>query len=434
MGRTAMMFVICFNVIFMVMGFTMSDVSSRAYVRYTNYYKHEESQYVVQSAVNMGIARIFNGGNCDTNWTPPAGNIQLQGTDDFFTLNRQISGQFRDTITIIAGGTCGGFHDTSIVTLIRRSFSQFTNYSVNEGGLPWIKGDTCFGRYHTQDYIYLDGQNPNAATFMKMATTKLGKSGTGVGNFYGGYASGVDNPLPSSCAEVISQTGKTWSADTYIQFFANGQVAVNTGGTSWTTGTRTVYANIGALTSTNVALVNGGGDLHVKGTLSGQITLGCVGSGHVYLDSSLVYNVAPVLSNGTANPACTDMLGIVADGDFQIPERFNGATSGSNYLVDLKVDGSIFSRTGGIIADNYAGRAIGTFTAEGGLQLYQRKSVGTHDSNGNRTSGFAKNFHEDPRLSSMAPKAYPSTKVFQVCKWFESAKTTSAFWDNELIY
>jgi hypothetical protein len=59
MGRTSLMLVIAFNVIFMAMGFRLSDASSSAYQKYSAYAVLEQASLAVESGANIAISDAF---------------------------------------------------------------------------------------------------------------------------------------------------------------------------------------------------------------------------------------------------------------------------------------------------------------------------------------------------------------------------------------
>ena len=196
----------------------------------------------------------------------------------------------------------------------------------------------------------------------------------------------------------------------------------------------TTYASISALTSSGVLLVQNA-DLHVKGSLNGKITLGCVdtvngskvnsGLSKVWIDGQLTYHTPPP-STIDPNPTvpCTDMLGLVATNNIMVSEFINhdNRTTGSGKtlknlgtpLANVTINASMFSQTGGFGAENPQGRdADGTLKIVGGLQQHQRNIVGYGTS-----SGFLKDYDFDNDLNSGSPVGYPKTP-FVVQAWVD---------------
>jgi len=161
----------------------------------------------------------------------------------------------------------------------------------------------------------------------------------------------------------------------------------------------------------NGTIVTYKGNLHMKGIVKGQLTVGALGSsgggyGNVYLDDNIVYSVDPTLSS------CTDLLGICADNSVVIREN---TANNSN----IRIQGALFCRTGGFTAQNYNTRPLsGTIFLTGGIQQYQREPVGKY-SGSVLTNGFDKNIRYDNRLADMSPPYYPTTKNLEILSWYE---------------
>jgi len=402
-----------FNVIFMVMGFNLSTITTMAYDKYTKYYEMEQAVYCVGSGINIAVGAFYK----DTGWIPSTSDYTFMGGSTFH-IDKTWPGP--DSITLMARGYYATLAETSIVGLKRGKFSEYAIYSVNENGIYWITGDTCRGPLHTEDQLNVSG-NP---VFLGKVTTKLGlyKNPSSSKPQFAGYKSGISQALPSSCAEVISlgsSGGQSYSnKNVWIDFYPDGKIAVRTP----TSGsTRTIYDNVSSLTSNGVVLVKNG-DLHIKGTLNGRITLGCTGTGKVYLDSSIVYATDPK----SISPRCDDMLGIVADKDILITDNSNN----TNPAVGVTINASLFSRTGGLQAENYASRDVsGKLKVVGGIQQKNRNPVGTFYIGGAIASGFQKDYDFDKRLQTDAPVGYPALQKFTVMSWYERTNFPDSYFE-----
>jgi hypothetical protein len=346
------------------------------------------------------------------------------------------------------------------------SFAQYVFYSVNEQSINWMDNEVCRGRLHTQDYLYVSGH----PLFKGKVTTKKGiKNVSGSGTYEQGN-SYADISIPTDLAAlksygVAAAGGKFYNGlDVYVEFLASGQVTVRTapantgilttGGTkagdvwAYSTSSSTImttakyggaqaqkcstYANVAALTSSGVLLVQNG-ELHVKGVLNGQITLGCIdslksngtntGLSSVWLDGSITYNQLPPCSQFPTRTS-DDMLGIVATNNIMI-SQYNNHASASGELNNVTLDASLFSQTGGFGAENYNSRPNdGTLHIVGGIQQNTRSAVGT----GSGTTGFTKDYDWDDNLVRMQPKGYPKTP-FVVQSWVDNTSIPSRFWD-----
>jgi hypothetical protein len=435
--------VIGFNIIFMTMGFRLSQYASDAYEKYCRYYQIEQTQYVAQSATNIALSGIYIAQllNPGSKWAAPTGTVTLPNTfangGASFTVAVDSTISIKhDTVQVSINATYAGIKATTVVDFARSSFTQYAMYNVNENGIYWITGDTCEGALHTQDFLYVSG-NPY---FKGEVTTGKGLSKLNGSadhpTFAGGYHTGVNQPLPTDVTDVKAlgrATGATGGKDwvhtgTYptpskveLLFKNTGEiyatVTPQTGSSSYGTPVTTKYNNIAALAPNGVVLVENM-EVRIKGVVSGNVTIGSVGTNScVFIDSSVVYGNAggvtpPKNADGTVNSACTATLGIVADNDVMITDN---ADNGNNVTIDA----AIFSLKGGFGAEHYDTRSIdGTIKLVGAVQAYDRNPVGTF-SGGSIIHGFQKNYDYDSRLQDSPPLGYPQTTNFAVKNWFE---------------
>ncbi len=405
MGRTSLLMVMGFNILFAAMGFNLSRVAVNAYDNYTSYYNRSVSHHIASSAANIAASQI-----CFTpNWRTGYSNIPLEGGTFSVSVVDLGPGQIKVTATSTYNSV------TSEVDLVLglTKFSKFAYYSNIEGAIYWITGDTVWGPFHTQQKINVSG-NP---VFYGKATSKNGISKNPTSSkpqFFGGYQSGVDISLPADLSQIrgFAQTGGSYfnNQDVYLKFNPDGTATYRIG--SWTA--IPAYTVALSTLAPNGVLVADNANLHLKGILKGQMTISALGSsgaakGNVYIDSSVVYNSNP--SNTTGS---TDMLGIVCDNNVIVSDNAN-----NNTAAGVTIQASILSRSGGLTAENYNTRpAGGTLTLLGGLQQYQRGPVGTF-SGSTIVSGFHKNYRYDTRLMVSSPPLYPSTGTYEVLSWYE---------------
>jgi hypothetical protein len=327
------------------------------------------------------------------------------------------------------------------------SLSQYVMYTESEkiGTQPiyWYTGDICRGTFHTQDYVYING-NP---IFEGKVTTKQGLSfknpKTDKPVFQQGYTKGVDIPLTKTDFADLNALGTSGGASsfyngvaTYVEFRSDGKVVVRTGSNGWTESKTTmnplatppvpyckVYSSVAELTSTTVLLVKNA-PLHVKGTLDGKMTLGALGTGSaVWLDSSVVYKDRPPCSQNPTNVS-DDLLGIVADYDIQVTKNSNNCDK----TKGVTLNASIFSRYGGFGADQYSSRGdCGYLRVVGGIQEHERNPVGQ---SGSSFNGFLKDYSFDYNLRREAPAGYPKTPPI-VQNWVDNTIIPNWFWKDD---
>ena len=409
MGRSSIIMVMGFNVIFALMGFSLSRVSSDALKNYAVYYTTSQVHNIAASAANIACNQIF----FTPNWRDGYSNIPYGGGSYSVQVrdlpNRRIQITARATMQGPNAATGSYENKTSTIVIVMQpsSFSKFGYYSAVEGSIYWITGDTVWGPFHTQDRLRVSG-NP---VFMGKATAKKGlikSPSSSQPEFHGGFQSGVSINLPSDMNPMkgAAQAGGHYTSgvDVSITLNADGTVTYQEGANPAQTVPLSTYAP-------NGVVVVDGGNVHLKGTLSGRLTIGCLeggnsSKGNVWLDDDVVYSKSP------SDPTCNDMLGIATDNNVWIAD--NAANNS-----DININASIFCRDGGFGAENYSTRPIsGTINLTGGIQQYKRNAVGTF-SGGSINHGFHKNYRYDNRLLTDLPPEYPTTGSYEIVSWYE---------------
>ncbi|MGD1044742.1 MAG: hypothetical protein ABR936_05365 [Bacteroidota bacterium] len=437
----------------------MSRRASDAYIKYNSYYEIEQAQLVAESVTNIAISGIYTTTLAYPGkiWSSPTGTVTFpqtfaNGQGSFTVYIDSSKFATKDTMQMIVDASYAGIDAQTTVDFDRVSFSVYAMYNVNENGVYWTTGDTCKGRLHTQDYLYVTG-NPY---FKGPVTTGKGlKKQNGSSDhptFAGGYQSPVNEPMPPDLTNVktmgrqtTAPAGKDYvdtgnlTAGTPIQenieLYKNGSVAVTeytskkVGSTTTVTKVTTVYTSIAAWAPDGVVLVENM-PVHVQGVLNGQLTISAVGTGSaIYIDSSIVYSVPPENSDGSANTNCKSMLGLVTDNNVIITDVPVDPITGNNLPSvnnsDVYLNASIFCLTGGFSAQNYGSRGLdGTIFLVGGIQQNVRGTVASLSGN-NVSSGFHKNYDYDKRLTQQSPIAYPGTMNWKVMNWYETTATTN---------
>ena len=157
-------------------------------------------------------------------------------------------------------------------------FSKFAYYSDNEpNNIYWTTGDTVWGPYHSNTKIYVNG-NP---VFNEKATNLNGlvkMHSSDKPQFNGGYETGISISMPSDLSVIKgkAQTGGQYistTSDVYMNFNANSTITYRIGTTgAWTT------VDLATFSGTNKAIVVDGGNLRIKGVVSGQVTIAALGA------------------------------------------------------------------------------------------------------------------------------------------------------------
>lgn len=406
MGRSSLIMVLGFNILFATMGFNISNVASDAYENYINYYNRSVARHIASSAANIAASQI----TFTPNWRTGYSDVPFEGGKFSVTITDLSQGRIEVSVT----ATYNSITYPSVLTLGLTKFSKFAYYSNIEGAIYWIRGDTVHGPFHTQQKINVSG-NP---VFFGKATSKNGilkNPSTSKPQFLGGYQSGIDINLPADLSGIkaSAQSGGKYftNQDVYLRLNIDGTATYRIG--SWTAIPATTMP-LSALAPNGVLMADNA-NLHLKGVLSGRLTISATGSsgaakGNVWIDSSVTYK-----NNPLTNPTSTDMLGIVCDNDVVVADNANN----NDPTKGVTIHASILSRSGGLKAENYSTRPVsGTLSLLGGVQQYQRGPVGTFGSSG-IASGFQKNYRYDDRLMIGSPPLYPTTGTYEVLSWYE---------------
>lgn len=406
MGRSSLLMVMGFNMVFAVMGFNLSKSATDAYDNYVSYYNRTVARHIASSAANLAASAV----TFTPNWRDGYSNVSFLGGTFSCTMTNLDSGRIKAAIS----SSYNGVDYAQEIVLGLSKFSKFAYYSVNEGGIYFINGDTVWGPIHTQDKIYVAGNTPGP-TFMGKATSRLGiqkQTASAKPNFLGGYQSGVNIALPADLSNMrgIAQSGGRYFSkkNLFMEFHSNGTVTWRDG--SWTATPTTEPISTFA---PNGVMVADSANIHVKGVLDGRLTItalrGATGTGKVRFDSSIVYKDNPVTGSSD------DMLGIVADDSLVISNNANN----NNPANGVKIHATMLSKDQGLGAEHYNTRPIaGTLTIIGGIQQKNRGAVGTF-SGGAINHGFQKNYRYDDRLLVTSPPSYPNTGAYEVLSWFE---------------
>jgi hypothetical protein len=414
MGGKAILFVVLgFSLTFLVIGQNFNRVTLKATDNMTNYANVQTSHNIALTGANIACNAFY----INPNWTAGYSNVSYQGGSYTVTYQLMDAVKLIKRITSIStyqgfnGYSLNTYHDTVIVTLQPSRFSRYAYYSTSEGGtIYWATGDTVKGPLQTQDYLRVSG-NP---VFLGMVGTKLGvikKNGSSDHpQFLGGLQVGSDVPMNSSGVSSV----ETFALANGFEFTGHDTVYLNFKGDSlkyrYTWNGKDTTKKISTMIPNGVLFVKNG-TARIRGTVKGQLTLGCdyvTKGGNVYLDSSIAYNTNPI-----TNPSSTDIFGVVAQNNFIIED--NKANNNS-----VTIQASIYCQTGSFTADNYSTRGYdGYINLLGGIVQATRGAVGTIGSGGTITNGFSKNYSYDRRFMFSAPPNFPNTGAYNVISWYE---------------
>ena len=407
-----------FSTALLMIGSNITRVSSTAMDTYTHYYQSSVAHAMAGSAVNLAARSLF----ANRLWRGGISNKQFSGGVVNCTLQDTTNQRVRMTATATFQGV------TQVVSCLLQpsSFSRFAYYTITDASGYWVTGDTCWGPLHVNDKLNVVGY----PVFMGKATTLNGlhryRNPQNNSNtldkpvFKQGFQQGVNVALPIDFTDLKTAAASggrkiVGGQDVYIEFKHNGQMKWKQGN-DWTGGPwNNDYLNDFA---PNGAFYAQGVNVHVKGEVHTQVTIGCGGTtasatqGNIWLDDDIVYRDDP-----RKGPS-TDMLGLVAENKLWIADDAENHGPNNDYILMA----CVFSRTDGLWVQNYSsGPVRGRLTTVGS----QVAAVGGYTGvfSGDPPTvihGYAPGgAYYDDRLMLSAPPYFPTTGQYEIISWFE---------------
>jgi hypothetical protein len=399
MSKLALFLVLGFSAIFLVMGYNAMNVSTRAVENMADYNANTVAYNIAVSGANLGANKIF----MDNSWNAGFSNIPYEnGT---LSVSVSVINPYRNWRKLTSVGTFDGISKTVEVTYAPSNFAKFAYLSINDPtNLYWTDADTIWGPFHSEGDI-MAYHHP---VFYGKATTNgkvkyLTTAAADAPYFYGGFEPGVSltfppSGLPNLKSEAQSNGHYFTGKDSLYLTFAGDSLKFRFKATAKdTTVLASSFAPNGIIFADNAVV-------RLKGTVSGQYSVGCSGSNsNVFLDDDIVYKKDP-----RVDPTSNDMLGIVSENNVLIT---NNAANQHN----INVDASIYCEKGGFgagwlkwLIDN------GKINLLGGIQNYKRVQIGQIGA-----GGFARSYKYDERLLTASPPGYPGTGQLEIVSWFE---------------
>ena len=400
MGRSALIMVLGFTTALLMIGGDITKVSNAGMDNYTSYHNNAMAHAVAGAGINLASRSIFENrlwrnGFSNKNFAGGVFNVTVA---DFGSNNR---------LKMTSTATYAGITHVVACVLQPSTFSRYCYYSVSDMSGFWVGGDTLWGPFHCNNTLNVAYTNGGSPVFMQRATSLNGIWNYNNAHpvFKGGYDSGVNVTLPGNfdTLKTAAATNGKWlqvsgNQPVFIQFNANGTVTWRLDGNEdwsgggWTTEPLTSFAPNGAIWCNEK-------NLHIKGVLHGQVTVGCKKT--IWIDGDITYATDPRYGSST------DMLGLCAE------ERLYISDVPANHANDFVLMGSIFSRTDGLWAEHYNSRPVeGKMTTVGG---YTGVFSGSSIIHGFTPGGT----YYDDRLLNAAPPYFPTTGNFEVVSWFE---------------
>lgn len=329
---------------------------------------------------------------------------------------------------VTSTGSYGSASRTVVCWLAQESFSRFAYFSNSETSptgtaVAFVNADRITGAAHTNGFYTISG-NPQFGD--RVTSANQGDADYDAGTFsysQGGTAStdpakffhyrtsyAVDAPaplgqsasfgfyggqptvaLPTDSSLVKSKADLLLTGDATLIFSGGQTVTVKQAGLSdrvVSTASVTIYVDQGTAS--------------VSGTVSGRVTVGA--STGIIVTASLLY----------ANRA-TDVLGLITDGNVTI-------STSTSTVADLEIDAAIMAPEGCFTVNSYSsGVARGTLHVFGAIIQNQRGPVGTYNSStGTITTGYAKDYVFDSKLTNLPPLNFPQTGNILIRSFLDS--------------
>lgn len=414
-GKVSIILVMSFSALFAIFGRNILSNSVTITENFSEYYSSTRAASIAISGANMAINQLY----LNKNWMAGYSNVSF--ADGEFDVNIDTVGW--DSRRITSVGEYNGVTKSVEILLEPENFAMFGNF-YNVFGSVWAAtGDTFQGRFHANDWINCYGD----PVFMGPATTSKGVKlydKYSHPEFHGGTK--VTEPVPLQFDTSIirtaaytngkifrdtTNTGKVTTVD--LNFLASGDVQYRLKlGSGAYTGYTTVPLN--SLAPNGVIYVERG-NINLQGVLNGRATIvasqkGNSTAGQVFITNSIQYEKNPL-----TDPACDDMLGIVAENKVTVTY--------DNSRGDINIHGSIFSQKDGLVIEKYdqystahkmnlVGGVIGQkIQPTAKYQLINGKYV--------PIKGYSYVHKFDTRFTKVRPPYFPSTKYYRVVSWYE---------------
>lgn len=419
MGKSSIVYVIGLSIIVGISLLTIGSTGTYAVDNFTAYYGRTMAHNIAITGANIGTQMLLFDPSYNTNLL---NQHYAGGTFDMYVVKPggdsvwincysriDVSGEtIRDTVLaglrFISFGKYGWFTDAE-----KNGYVGCPYYGADD----WkITGDSVFGYAHTNKQFHLGGAPYfNDKVTATSAPLLMSVNGVKAPVFSAGYQWGVTVTRPASNMTRLLNTaligGKVFSNTDVSLNFLNDKVAVRIPPSTGLFRNDTVA--IATLAPNGVIAVNNG-DVRIKGTYSGKITVGSV-TGNVWLDGNGVL----ALDNPTTDPSSTDMLGIVAYRSVYITKDLT-RTSASLFNIQA----AVFCQLGELTAESFWNIPVsGRVILYGGVTQATAGSLGLFNSGG-LINGMYYTVRHDVRYNFTTPPAYPISSKYELVTWWEN--------------
>ncbi len=427
MGKASIVYVLGLSMILAYVLLSVTATGTSSMDTYSSYYGRTMAHDIAITGANIGASLLLSNPAYSTSLVnqsfssgffsvyfdrPPGDSVILRAYS-----NIEVSG-----VTL---------YDTVLATFRLTPFAKYGWFTDNEvngySGSPYygqsdwkITGDSVFGYAHTNGHFNLAGAPYfNDKVTATNAPVLMSLNGVKAPIYKGGYQWGITVTKPPSNLTSLSTAA---SADGYyisgndvaLTFLAGGMVNVrvpyNTGST------RNDTLPISSVAPNGVFVIDKG-DLHVKGTYEGQITVAAIqdgqtGKGNVWIDG----NGVVAEDNPATDPNSTDMMGIVSDYSTYITQDLTRNTSSV-----VNVEAAVYCQNGELTAQNFwTIPKSGRVELFGGVSQHTAGSLGVFSTSSGLLNGFYYTIRHDNRFNSEAPPDFPVSTKYELVSWWEN--------------
>ncbi len=423
MGRAVIIYVIGLGCLIAFSLWNINNAGLSTVDTYMTYYGRTVANNIATAAANVGVQMEAHAA-----FVPATAKPFWYGEYD---LSRTILDQYTVRITAVSRFRIpktvqypdGIISDTIVARLERIPFRQYARFSENEDGLIWFGG---LYRMHTNKRYTMAGSGYGSPLpdFLGAVSCNLHwnvYSGTAAPIWHGGYQEGITIPRPTLALNKIYDTASVTGSinndgnDVYLDFKHNGKVDIK------------VPKNGSVINDHNVKMEdfapNGvyavkKGNLFIKGTYSGQITLealtdGVGGKGNIYvIDDGVRADDDPQF-----NVNSSDYMGLVAEGSILVETATRPTTTGQSVYCQA----ALYTQNGQIGVENIFG--LPTYYLGSvyffGNEVANRGAAFRTTSNQGFDNGWVYN---DPRLKFQGPPLFPVSNTYQLVSWWEAER------------
>lgn len=418
MGKSSIVYVVGLCIISSIAILSISATGTGSIDNYTSYYGRTMTHNIAVTGANIGTQMLMFDPASATNLV---NTTYAGGTFDMYIVKGGDSAWVYSYSEIDLSPEV--IRDTVIACLRFTSFGKygwFTDAEKNGyAGSPYygaddwkITGDSVFGAAHTNKQFHLGGA-PFFNDKVTATTAPLLMSVNGVKApvYKAGYQWGITVARPTSNMTRILSTaalgGAVFSNTDVALTFLDDKVAVKIPPATGLVRNDTVA--ISTLAPNGVIAVNNG-DLRIKGTYQGSLTVSSV-TGNIWLDG----NGVVAHDNPATDPNSDDMMGIVANKSIYISKDLTRTTSSV-----FNIQAAVFSQLGELTAESFwTLPKSGRVNLFGGVTQATAGSLGVFNSGGLQ-NGMYYSVRHDVRFDFKSPPAYPISSKYELASWWEN--------------